>query len=42
MPTWLITQLTRAYRERDKRAIVMLNRAFFKYRKRLEANSRAE
>ncbi|WP_152559227.1 cortex morphogenetic protein CmpA [Tumebacillus flagellatus] len=32
MPSWLVTQLSRAYRERDKRSILMLNRAFFKYR----------
>jgi len=33
MPSWLRNQLTRAYREKDKRAIIMLNRAFYKYRR---------
>ncbi|PWK16338.1 cortex morphogenetic protein CmpA [Tumebacillus permanentifrigoris] len=35
MPSWLKTQLSRAYREKDKRSIIMLNRAFFKYRSNL-------
>jgi hypothetical protein len=36
MPSWLRTQLSRAYREKDKRSIIMLNRAFFKYRRTLQ------
>ncbi len=36
MPSWLRNQLIRAYRKKDKRSIVMLNRAFFKYRRNLE------
>jgi hypothetical protein len=36
MPSWLKTQLSRAYREKDRRAILMLNRAFFKYRNNMQ------
>ena len=35
MPSWLRTQLTRAYRDKDKRSIIMLNRVFYKYLRNL-------
>ncbi|MFD2170258.1 cortex morphogenetic protein CmpA [Tumebacillus lipolyticus] len=38
MPSWLRNQLFRAYRNQDKRSIVMLNRVFYKYRKTLQQN----
>jgi hypothetical protein len=33
MPSWLRNQLLRAFREGDRRSVVMLNRVYFKYRK---------
>ncbi|HEU4963193.1 MAG TPA: cortex morphogenetic protein CmpA [Bacilli bacterium] len=35
MPSWLRNQLTRAFFDKDKRSIVMLNRVFYKYRRNL-------
>nr|WP_282199203.1 cortex morphogenetic protein CmpA [Collibacillus ludicampi] len=32
MPSWLRNQLLRAFQEKDRRSIVMLNRIFYKYR----------
>lgn len=33
MPNWLKNQLLRAFHERDKRSVVMLNRVYYKYRR---------
>ena len=33
MPSWLKNQLLRAFRDRDRRSVVMLNRVYYKYRK---------
>ncbi len=35
MPTWLKNQLLRAFHDGDKRAVVMLNRVYYKYRKNI-------
>ncbi|WP_018131756.1 cortex morphogenetic protein CmpA [Effusibacillus pohliae] len=39
MPSWLRNQLQRAFRERDKHSVVMLNRVFYKYRRNLHGNA---
>jgi hypothetical protein len=36
MPSWLRNQLTRAFQEKDRRSIIMLNRVFYKYRRNLK------
>ncbi|MCY0876211.1 MAG: cortex morphogenetic protein CmpA [Firmicutes bacterium] len=36
VPSWLRNQLLRAFRERDKRSVVMLNRVYYKYRRSTE------
>jgi hypothetical protein len=41
MPSWLKTQLTRAFQDKDKRSIVMLNRVFYNYRRNLKAQDNA-
>jgi hypothetical protein len=41
MPSWLKTQLTRAFQDKDKRSIVMLNRVFYKYRRNLKSQGTA-
>ncbi|AEJ42232.1 cortex morphogenetic protein CmpA [Alicyclobacillus acidocaldarius] len=33
MPEWLRSQLRRAFLNRDRKAIVMLNEAYYRYRK---------
>ncbi|TCP57671.1 hypothetical protein EV586_102115 [Tumebacillus sp. BK434] len=42
MPSWLRNQLTRAFRDKDKRSIVMLNRVFYKYQHNLRQEEAAE
>ncbi|ARU60593.1 cortex morphogenetic protein CmpA [Tumebacillus avium] len=42
MPSWLRNQLSRAFREKDKRSIVMLNRVFYKYQNTLRQEDAAE
>jgi hypothetical protein len=42
MPSWLRNQLTRAFRDKDKRSIVMLNRVFYKYQYTLRQSNRVE
>ena len=37
MPSWLQNQLQRAFRERDKHSVIMLNRVFYKYRRNAKA-----
>lgn len=32
MPDWLVSQLRRAFQNRDIKSIQMLNQAFFRYR----------
>jgi len=36
MPSWLRNQLLRAFRDGDKRSVVMLNRVYYKYRRDTE------
>lgn len=36
MPSWLRNQLLRAFRDGDKRSVVMLNRVYYKYRRSTE------
>lgn len=36
LPSWLRNQLLRAFREGDKRSVVMLNRVYYKYRRGTE------
>ena len=33
MPTWLKNQLLRAFRDGDRRSVIMLNRVYYKYRR---------
>ncbi|MHB1628196.1 MAG: cortex morphogenetic protein CmpA [Bacilli bacterium] len=37
VPTWLKNQLLRAFRDGDKRSVVMLNRVYYKYRRTAQA-----
>ncbi|MBX6396195.1 MAG: cortex morphogenetic protein CmpA [Alicyclobacillaceae bacterium] len=37
MPSWLRNQLAKAFREKDKRSVIMLNRVFYKYRANVES-----